>query len=69
MLKTYKVQYKERYVRYGFAWVDADSKAEAKRIVREESHLDYDMEYDRGEIEPDWRRPITCQKAEIWEGK
>ena len=61
-LKTYKVEYKEFYVRYGNAWVDADSKAEAKRIVREESDSEY--ENDRGEFEPDWTRPITCQKAE-----
>ena len=61
-MKLYKVDYKEFYIRVGCAWVDANSKAEAKQMVRDGDTVDNDG----GEYETDWTRPITVQKAEFY---
>jgi hypothetical protein len=60
-MKLYKVNYKEFYIREGSAWVDANSNAEAKQMVRDGETVDNDG----GEYEADWTRPITVQKAEL----
>lgn len=59
-MKTYKVRFKEFYIRCSEAYVDAESKTEAKRLVRSGDFIDdCDSDY-----EPDGR-PITVQEAEL----
>ena len=59
MLRTYKVQFKEFYICYREAYVDAESKTEAGRLVRTGDFVDdCDCYY-----EPDGR-PNTVQRIE-----
>jgi hypothetical protein len=67
MMRIYKVNYKEWYIREGCTWVNANSKTEAKQMVRDGEFSDTDG----GNYEPDYTKPVTVQKAELWkaEGK